>query len=196
MLLAMLPAALIRALGAYACGIIPAMSTETLIAKIIEIPLARLFILFLVFIVIICPGTLWLAVFKPELFNSTDTLRILLLSASISTPIFALNIIAGIGIWFAEFIDVRREEEKKASGIEDMTPYDPEGSVETGAGIGAIISLFPLYVPIIIRAFTNSLSLRIAVAIGVAIEVIVLAMMKYLERKTIIDRVRAHRRGA
>lgn len=159
------------------------MGSEEMIAKLLDAPLVKLFLFLLVISVLSCPGLLGMIVFEPERFKDIETSKMIFLSAAISVPIFLINILVGIWFWFMEFGDVRHPEDKKASGV-DMTPDDPEDTLEFAAFIGAGASLIPLYVPVVIRVFISSFSLRLAALTVIGLEIITAVGLLYAANRT------------
>jgi hypothetical protein len=164
------------------------MGSEEMIAKILDAPLVKLFLFLLVISVLSCPGILGMLVFEPERFKEIETAKMLYLSAAISVPIFLINMLVGIWFWFMEFGDVRHPEDIEASGV-DMTPDNPEDTLEFAAFIGAAASLVPLYVPVLIRVFTSSFSLRMAALTVIGLEIIMVVVLLYAANRTMLRRV-------
>jgi hypothetical protein len=122
----------------------------------------------------VCPGSLWIFVFTRELFVTADVFKMFLLAAAASVPVFLLNILLGMVIASGTAVVF-------TEGLENL--IKPTITAEEKPTLiissGALLSLPPLYVPLLIRAFVDAFSVKIAILTGIGIEVVVFSAALY-----------------
>ena len=96
----------------------------------------------------ICPAIAFIFIFKQEIFSSLDNIKLLILCAVLSTP-----------IWVVNFYLVSKIEKFKQSA-----------TINKLAIVTSIVSLFPLYFPAFIRIFFEGLTTGQGLNIAIALE--------------------------
>lgn len=144
--------------------------------NLVVAPIKRLATLLLLGTILVCPGALWLVLFSPQLFAEISTVKLFLLSAAISTPVFALNGVIGMLAWMyinAAQLQARSKQNPDPKAI--FTPEIIEYMYETGGSIGAVLSIIPLYVPLLMRVLFPAFSLQLAVVLVTLIQMGILS---------------------
>lgn len=107
----------------------------------------------------IAPGMLMLFLFREGLFVELDTMKLVFLSMSITIPVWALNS-------FLVSLDKGKIQEGESSAGYFLMIFS----------IGAILSLLPLYSPIVIKLLFN-IDRSTGIWIGTITELIIMIMM-------------------
>ena len=110
-------------------------------------------ILFFTAISIICPGILFIYIFHLEMFLKLDLLKLILVSISMTIPVWLLN-------YFFTFL----ETNDKKNGTSDI--------IHLGFLEASTLTFPVFYIPIIIGYF-SCLSSKSAVMIGIAIQILI-----------------------
>jgi hypothetical protein len=122
------------------------------------------FVTFMLFcITIICPGIMFVFLFSRELFLETDTFKLILLSVSITTPIFLIN----------SFLITLIQEPEINDNIDE--------NLQITTIFGNIISLPIIYIPLIVKLFFD-ISLQCGVSIVIGLEFVIFLLVYTLNR--------------
>lgn len=134
-----------------------------MLKDLFEAPVDKIFAFAWMLFAAACPGMLLIAMFKPDLFDRTDFMKLLMLSLSISVPFIAssyLALLAQLPLWLRQELDNLR--------------------VATTCGIFGMLAL---YVVIVLKVWIPRLDSRAALTIAVPVHLIVVSAIALAIRR-------------